>query len=427
MRVFLKATFLASLIAIYSGFAVGASTAGIGSKEDVQKFRWKSKSIEIAISRSLTSQNTNIKSGSDVAGAIRRSIASWQDVASIEIVTTESGKTDVSPAGPSGDGVSLITIAQTPENLLFFGRDPYSVSARTRIFYNRRGIITEADIVLNPFQQFSTDGSYGTFDLESTLRHEIGHLLGLRHSKVVGATMYDSALKNGDNGLQYQIGRLSDDDIASIRAIYGSSQPNEECCGSIVGKISSTSRSGREFLVWAQDSFSGRIVSSTTTDRLKGFRLDGLIVGKYSVYAIESGVMPGFSRQRLEDVIVEKGSTASLNSRYSRKPVGFSLELLGMNGLLSDSSITLERGSSYILLAGGKNISSDRVRIVCDSPFLSVERESIENVTFDANLSAVSFRIVVDNETPPGQYNILAISDNDSADIRVGALTVAAE
>ncbi len=427
MRIFLKAIFLAALIVIYSGFAVGATTAGIGSKEDAQKLRWKTKSIEIAISRSLTSQNTNIKSGSDVAGAIRRSLAAWQDVASIEIVMAESSKTDVSPAGPSGDGVSLITIAQTPENVLFFGRDPYAVSARTRIFYNRRGIITEADIVLNPFQQFSTDGSYGTFDLESTLRHEIGHLLGLRHSNVVGATMYDSASKNGDSGLPYQIGRLSDDDIASIRAIYGTKESNEECCGSIVGKILSTSRGGREYMVWAQDSFSGRIVTSTTTERGKGFRLDGLSAGKYSVHAIESGINPGFSSQRLDDVVVEKGSTTTITSRYSRKPIGFSLELLGINGLLSDSSITLERGSSYILLAGGKNISSDRVRIVSDSPFLTVERGSIENIVFDANLSAVSFRITVDPETPPGQYNILAISDNDAADIRIGAVTITAE
>ena len=149
--------------------------------------RWKGGTIKIAISSSLTTPNSNIKTGSDVKGAILRSLQSWEAAADIKFQIEPSDKQNVSTAS-SGDGVSLITIAQTPENILFFGNDTQSLSAQTKIFHGRR-FITEADIVLNPFQQFSTDGTFGTFDLQSTLTHEIGHLLGLKHSGVVGSVM----------------------------------------------------------------------------------------------------------------------------------------------------------------------------------------------------------------------------------------------
>ena len=122
---------------------------------------------------------------------------------------------------------------------------PTSASAKTRIFYNRKGLITEADIVFNPFQQFSTDGTFGTFDLESTLTHEIGHLLGLHHSAVLGSTMADSFASNGTRGfVDFGPRTLADSDIAAIRDLYGPKPGDEECCAVISGKISIERRAG---------------------------------------------------------------------------------------------------------------------------------------------------------------------------------------
>lgn len=426
MTAFFQSFFALFILAISAGMALGSSGAGLLPKDEDQRLRWKGKSIVIAVSRSLSIDQPNIKSGSDVTGAIQRSIDAWQSIAAVTLVTLDSSKQNISGAGPVGDGVSLITIAATPENILFFGKDPYSSSAKTRIFYDRRGFITEADIALNPFQQFSTDGTYGTFDLESTLRHEIGHLLGLRHSHVVGSVMYDSTTKNGVFGSKFESTSLSSDDISALRTLYGSREADDDCCGSIVGKIAGSGRGDREYKVWVQETATGRLVANAVAERNRTFRIDGLSTGTYSVYAAEARRTVGYSVQKLDELVVEKGKTTTLTARYIRRPLDFSLDILGINGVLSDSAISLECGKSYVLYAAGAKINSRRIRFASDSSFLNVEADSVINIQFDTDLTAVSFRLTIDPEAPPGQYNVLAISDDGTYDTRIGAITVSA-
>lgn len=412
------------LLILFIGSEVSlASTASVlQPKEETSKLRWKRGKIEIGISSSLFSQNSNIKAGSDVAGAIERSFAAWQEAAPVEFIFVDSTSQDVSPSGFAGDGTSLITIAATPENVLFFGKDPLSLSAKTRIFFNRRGIITEADIVLNPFQQFSTDGSYGTIDLETTLRHEIGHLLGLRHSNVIGAAMYDSTGQNGLFDTKHEVQRLTDDDISAVRALYGTNESVQDCCGSIAGKLITAGRAGRVHSIWVQDITTGRIAASVSTDRSRTFRVDGLSAGRYSVFAVEDNRK--FSVQKLSDVSVQKRATTSLNAKYVRRQIDFSLTHLGINGILSNSPVVLERGQDYLLIAGGAKISAGNIRISTDSPFISIFEDSVENVQYDDTVSAVSFRINIDPSTPAGQYSITASTDGGGVDVLIGAITV---
>src|SRR4051794_8384647 len=203
------------------------------------RYRWRKSSITVSVSTSITTNTTNIAAGADISGALDRSISSWQQAAAITLKRVSSMEQNVSPSGNQGDGISLLTIAATAENVAMFPKGLDDATARTRIFYDARGYITEADIVLNPYLQFSTDGTPGTFDLESTLTHEFGHLLGLGHSPVIGSTMNDNYGKNGVYNLPAFAARtLASDDIAAIRSIYGPPDTSEDCCGRIVAKLS---------------------------------------------------------------------------------------------------------------------------------------------------------------------------------------------
>src|SRR3982751_1145793 len=136
--------------------ATPTHSSGLLPTGSARAFRWKAARIQVGISSSLLRDNSNITRGSDVEGAVRRSLATWENVANVEFLLVPTEKQNASPAGPAGDGGSVITSAGSAENAQLFTKESEQAAATTRIFYSGRGFITEADIVLNPYQQFST-------------------------------------------------------------------------------------------------------------------------------------------------------------------------------------------------------------------------------------------------------------------------------
>jgi hypothetical protein len=342
-------------------FATSVSQPGDAKLIDL---RWRSGPITVAISASLLRENSNVKHDSDVAGAIRRSFETWSRVANVELREVPSDKLSASAAGPAGDGVSLITIAQTPENVLLFAKDPEGVAATTRVFYNRRGVITEADIVLNPYQQFSTDGTFGTFDLESTLTHEIGHLLGLGHSEVRGSTMFENYGRNGVLGVPRFMSRsLSADDIAAVRAIYGVRREDEACCGRIQGELIVPGKQIRTIDVWIEDS-SGRVYGSSRVSASGEYSFAGLDEGNYRVFAQEAGrAKNALHAQPAGTALVKAGETTEASARTILAAGDLELNYLGINGQLSEMAVALSPGRSYVVYLGGRNLDPKELQI----------------------------------------------------------------
>jgi hypothetical protein len=390
--------------------------------------RWKNPVVRIALSNSLLKQNVNVKADSDVRGAVERSLRSWEQVSGIKFETVWTDKQSVSAAGNAGDGASLITIAQTPENLLLFSNDSEEVSARTRTFYNRRGVITEADIILNPYQQFSTDGSVGTFDLEATLTHEIGHLLGLEHSFVLGATMHAHQGKNGVYNLANLSSRtLAADDIAAVRSLYGANAEEENCCGTINGKLSlANGKPAKSFQVWAEEAETGRITAGVLTSADGGFRFEGLPSGKFQIYSqrMNEKTKNSFSVENLGEVEVKNEKPVNITKKLQLSSKPAELQYVGFNGQISDLAVLLNGGKSYVVYVGGKNFDSSKLKISFNSPYISVAPNSLSKYEYDFGISVVSFEIRISRKIPLGEYGVYVEDGSGRTYCLNGGLTI---
>lgn len=420
--------FLVLLLLLNFTFPAAAYTTHFGDEgETAARLSWKNGTIPIALSTSLTKQNLNIKADSNVLGAIQKSLETWEKVANVKFETVMTDKQSVSPSGKTGDGISLITIAQTTDNLLLFSGDTEEISARTRIFYNGKGFITEADIILNPYKQFSTDGSIGTFDLEATLTHEIGHLLGLEHSTVLGATMHAHQGKNGVYNLSSFSSRtLAEDDITRVRALYGAKDSDEDCCGAISGKLlSANGKAAKNFQVWAEDSETGRVIAGVLTNSEGVFRIEGLESGQYRIYAQDSGERKNpVSTENLGDADVSKGKTFNLSKKLKNRAKTFDVRYIGFNGQISGLAVPVNGGKSYVIYVGGKNLDTENLSIGFNSPNISVTPNTLIKHDYGAELSVLSFEVKVKTETPAGEYSFFVQSKNEETGFIVGGLTV---
>jgi hypothetical protein len=111
------------------------------------------------------------------------------------------------------------------QNLVAFLEDEWSfertaLAVTLTTFSTRTGDLLDADIVINGLHyKWAADGSGQRHDLSNSLAHEVGHFVGLDHSKDAEATMFPSApqgeLKKRD---------LASDDLQGLYFLYGDGQ-----------------------------------------------------------------------------------------------------------------------------------------------------------------------------------------------------------
>src|SRR5438874_1647450 len=409
--------------------------------------RWLTKPIIISFSTSLNSPPPNIKAGSDVIGAVQNALAHWAKGTDVQFLETSSTAQTLSPHN-AGDRINLITVSG--ENAAAF-RSSES-PGRTRVFYDSGGAIVEADIALNPNQPFSSDGTPGTYDLESTLTHEVGHLLGLEHSAIIGATMQPRQAMNGVYGLPaFSQRTLSADDVAGVRALYGTRAGTGSISGKLIANLAGGSRPVFGAQIFAEDAETGKVLGSTVSLASGEYHIETLAPGNYHVIvqslegpvaasdiastggqysslvestAFRSFMANGASLSQLisvtSDAPVSLGSFVFTNPAPTLKP-----QVIGMNGELSTTVLPLKAGKTVRIYVGGDGIDQIATAgLSISSPLINVVADSLQQEEFDTPYPVISFEVTVASSVQPGDYSIRLQSTGGEFTYLAGAITV---
>lgn len=438
---------------------------------DRQRTKWLTKTIQVSLSSSLNSPGSAVTSGSDTVGAVRRALSRWSTAANIRFEEVSSNAQSISPVS-GGDGISLITIADSAENLVIFGSGHNP--ARTRVFHDpETGEIVEADIAINPHPiggdgtplSFSTDGMPGTYDLESTLTHEIGHLLGLDHSNVIGSTMQAHQGVNGIYKLPAFTERtLSEDDRSRVLSLYGPTEGMSENMGAIEGKLTSSSFGGypvplQGAHVWVEESSSGRVVASGSTSANGNYRIESIPAGQYRVLSeyvdgpIASEYPAGSAALNPANAGTPADSgnsiraqrafrSVELRNRVRLRPnattrINFVMvppqsgppslhpRLLGTNGDLSATPLPVEAGKKLTVYVGGEGVDQVPMSgISVMSPFMTVDPDSLTLQQFGTAFPVIGFDVTVAAHASFGDYSIRLQSNSGEVAYLPGGLTI---
>lgn len=206
----------------------------------------------------LTNDQTQAGQLTEIEQVVQQSLNVWTGVSGSSLTPGSlEPLTRVASAGACGsDGINSICFDQpdmafTPGVLAFtrvITADAIGVQVGNGPVSTEIGQILDADIYFNPSGSnvtFATPAALPanpkSYDLESILTHELGHLLGFSHSAVWGVMMFPFAPAPGTfSGVrptgQQPDAPLGDDDRTGLRVLY--SDPNDAVyVGSIQGRV----------------------------------------------------------------------------------------------------------------------------------------------------------------------------------------------
>jgi hypothetical protein len=97
---------------------------------------------------------------------------------------------------------------------------------------------------------------------------------------------------------------------------------------------------------------------------------------------------------------------------------------IGMSGQLAGLAVPLNAGRAYSVLIAGSNLSAGKFEVGSSSPLIDVISETIDDVDFNENVTAISVTIGIRPETPPGDYSLYIQNNSGVRRYLIGGISV---
>jgi len=233
-----------------------------------------------------------------VEQAIAASFQSWEDTPTSAIAFMRGPNTTSTTTG-NDNLLQLFWLENsttTPDGLNVAGA--LGVARLTAIASGpRTGEIIDGALVFNGNQfQWAVDGRADAADIAEVATHEIGHVIGLSHTPIGGATMFPRFLIGRNRGRT-----LESDDRIAVSVVYPAAG-FDSSTGVIRGRVTDNNGAAIFGAHIAILDANGTVITGALSQRDGGYSIQGLPPGGYTVYAEPLDPMSGafFSRADLQ-------------------------------------------------------------------------------------------------------------------------------
>ena len=346
--------------------------------------------------------------------AIRNAIEAWNSTLGTRarLVVDESAESKAREDWQSND-IHLVIFDENGSSGYFSGAS--GVVAITPITFFTDGRIIDADVVFNGNNfRFTTSGESARFDIQDVATHELGHLIGLDHSGVCGATMYPYV---DPTVILHR--SLAIDDQNGLRHLYP-----DGSFGQIEGRLVRADGSGISGAHAVALDSNGRVAGAILAASDGSFRLQGLLPGQYTVYAdpldqpVSTANLGGgqtihtdFATTDFGSVNISGGETENLGSRTAMADTALSL------GRVSDDyPLRVIQGQTVTRTVRGSGLNASS-SLTCSDPTVS-----IANVAFSG--TSVTFSVTVPAAAPMGHLDLIVMNIAGDRDTLVGGLEI---
>ncbi len=365
--------------------------------------------------------------------ALVASFQAWEDIPTSAIAFTHGPNT--TSTASAGDGQLEMFWLENTE-MTGDGLNLTGVLALSRFQANTAtGEITDAATVFNGFRyHWAVDGRADAVDVQEVATHEIGHLIGLNHTMIGGATMYPRTIAG-----RTQSRTLAPDDAIAASVVYPAAG-FLTLTGTIRGQVTSNSANVFGANVVAVDA-NGNVTASALSQADGTYAIQGLPPATYNIYAepLDSSTSAFFSRADLPSFyananisfstsqdfavgvaaggmatqnIAVTGGTPALDGFIVRGPESTAFLNLGGQAIQGATNVTIG--------VAGAGLPQSGTPLSVSGPGITINRTFFTTVD---GLPAVLAEITVSPTAVPGSRNIIITQGNQRA-VMTGALEI---